>query len=73
MHAPLSLKAIPREAPSSTSPAPSWCRPPQGLGVAKQCLDAAHRAVRLGNPMVAMSKVDRVDFAAIYDGNVRRR
>lgn len=43
----------------------------QGLDTAKKCLDAAHRAVRLGNPLVALSKIDKKDFAAVFDGNVR--
>lgn len=43
----------------------------QGLDAAKMCSNAAHRAVRLGNPLVALSRLDRDDFAAIFEGNVR--
>lgn len=42
----------------------------QGLQVAKGCSDAAHRAVRLGNPLIGLSKIDKADFAAVFDGNV---
>ena len=44
-----------------------------GLDAAKACSDAAHRAVRLGNPLVALSKLNKEDFSAIFDGNVRLR
>ncbi|CAM9751205.1 unnamed protein product [Ascophyllum nodosum] len=40
-----------------------------GLDAARTCSEAAHRAVRLGNPLVALSKIDRDDYAAIFDGN----
>ena len=43
----------------------------QGLDAAKACSDAAHRAVRLGNPLVALSMLNKDDFSAIFDGNVR--
>lgn len=43
---------------------------PQGVDAAKACSDAAHRAVRLGNPLVALSMIDKDDFAQIFDGNV---
>lgn len=42
----------------------------QGVEAARACSDAGHRAVRLGNPLVALSKIDKDDFAAIFDGNV---
>eukprot|EP00904_Undaria_pinnatifida_P005685 jgi/Undpi1/2246/HiC_scaffold_12.g05632.m1 len=41
----------------------------EGLDAAKACSDAAHRAVRLGNPLVALSKLSKDDFSAIFDGN----
>lgn len=42
----------------------------KGLDAAKACVEAAHRAVRLGNPLVALSRASRGEFAAIFDGNV---
>lgn len=42
----------------------------QGLAAAKTCSDGAHKAVRLGNPLVAMSRLDKDEFAGIFDGNV---
>ena len=42
----------------------------QGVDAAKACSDAAHRAVRLGNPLVALSMIDKDDFSQIFDGNV---
>ncbi|CAM9260588.1 unnamed protein product [Scytosiphon promiscuus] len=41
----------------------------QGVDAAKACSDAAHRAVRLGNPLVALSMIDKDDFGQIFDGN----
>ncbi|CAM9777148.1 unnamed protein product [Ectocarpus sp. 4 AP-2014] len=41
----------------------------EGLDAAKACSDAAHRAVRLGNPLVALSMINKDDFAQIFDGN----
>eukprot|EP00903_Cladosiphon_okamuranus_P012894 g12040.t1 len=41
----------------------------QGIDAAKACSDAAHRAVRLGNPLVALSMIGKDDFAQIFDGN----
>ncbi|CAN0353760.1 unnamed protein product [Pylaiella littoralis] len=41
----------------------------QGVDAAKACSDAAHRAVRLGNPLVALSMINKDEFAQIFDGN----
>eukprot|EP00752_Nemacystus_decipiens_P007778 g6946.t1 len=41
----------------------------KGIDAARACSDAAHRAVRLGNPLVALSMIDKDDFAQIFDGN----
>ena len=37
---------------------------------ASQFVDAAHRAVRLGNPMVGLSMVPKDDYTALFEGNV---
>ncbi|CAM9693030.1 unnamed protein product [Discosporangium mesarthrocarpum] len=40
----------------------------QGTEKAGLCLEAAHRAVRLGNPLVAISRIQKSDFELLFDG-----
>ncbi|CAM9109822.1 unnamed protein product [Choristocarpus tenellus] len=42
----------------------------QGAEVADRCVEAAHRAVILGNPLVALSRIDRTKFSALFDGKL---